>query len=75
MTSAQLQLETLTCPTCLQKIDAALKGLKGVDADSVNVSFSSSKVKLNFDESQVDIDAIQNAITSLGYEVKKARTK
>ncbi len=71
MKSATLQLETLTCPSCLQKIESAVKGVEGVDHDSVKVMFNASKVKLNFDENKVSIDDIEKAITNVGYEVQK----
>lgn len=75
MQKATIQLETLTCPSCMQKIDSAVKSLKGVDKDSVNVLFNSSKVKLDFDAEQISIEEIEKAITSLGYEVKKSQVK
>nr|WIF89231.1 cation transporter [Acholeplasma laidlawii] len=70
-----MQLETLTCPSCLQKINNAVKGLDGVDKDSVNVMFNSSKVKLEFDDTKLDIDKIEQVIKSQGYEVIKSNTK
>ena len=72
MSKATIQLESLTCPSCLQKIDNAVKGLDGVEKESVNVMFNSSKVKLNFDDSKIDINKIEEAISKLGYEVKKS---
>ena len=42
MQKATIQLETLTCPSCVQKIDSAVKSLKGVEKESVKVSFNSS---------------------------------
>lgn len=75
MKKATIQLETLTCPSCLQKIDNAVKSLEGVDKESVNVLFNSSKVKLNFDDEKLSIDQIENAITALGYEVKKTQVR
>ncbi|HHX56316.1 MAG TPA: heavy-metal-associated domain-containing protein [Clostridiales bacterium] len=75
MKKAVLQLDTLTCPSCVQKIDNAVKGLNGVDKESVNVLFNSSKVKLNFDEEKISTDDIENAITKLGYEVKSSRAR
>ena len=75
MSKATLQLEPLTCPSCLTKIDSAVKNLDGVEKDSVNVMFNSSKVKLDFDESKIDIERIAQAITKLGYEVKKTSVK
>ncbi|HHT36659.1 MAG: heavy-metal-associated domain-containing protein [Candidatus Wallacebacter cryptica] len=75
MKTATLQLETLTCPSCLQKIEGAVKGLDGVDKDTVKVMFNSSKVKLSFNEDQITIDQIENAITNVGYEVKKSSVR
>ena len=75
MKSATIQLETLTCPSCMQKIEGSLKGLDGIDQDTLKVMFNSSKVKLDFDEDKVDVDQIENAITKLGYEVLKTRVK
>lgn len=75
MKKATIYLETLTCPSCLQKIDNAVKGLDGVDKESVKVMFNSSKVKFNFDSDKLSIDAVENAISSLGYEVKKSQVR
>ncbi|NLK74966.1 MAG: heavy-metal-associated domain-containing protein [Clostridiales bacterium] len=75
MKSLTIQLETLTCPSCTQKIEGALKGLDGVDKDTVKVLFNSSKVKLDFDEDKVSSDKIESAIRILGFDVLKSRVK
>ena len=75
MQKATIQLETLTCPSCALKIGSAVKMLLGVDKESVNVMFNSSKVKLNFDEGKLSISDIEKAITTLGYVVKKSVIK
>ena len=75
MQKATIQLESLTCPSCLQKIDNAVKSLEGVEKESVKVLFNSSKVKLNFDDQKISIEKIEKAITILGYEVKKSQVK
>ncbi|NLN47572.1 MAG: heavy-metal-associated domain-containing protein [Clostridiales bacterium] len=75
MHKATIQLGTLTCPSCMQKIDKAVKSLEGVDKESVNVSFNTSKVKLNFDGEKVGIEEIEKTITALGYDVKKSQVK
>ncbi|MDD4010384.1 MAG: heavy metal-associated domain-containing protein [Fermentimonas sp.] len=75
MKSATIQLETLTCPSCIQKIESALKGLDGVDRESVNVMFNASKAKVNFDEEKVSIEKIEESITKMGYEVQKSKVK
>jgi copper chaperone CopZ len=75
MQKATIQLETLTCPSCVMKIENATKTLEGVDKDSVKVLFNSSKLKFDFDEEKVKIEDVENAIKKLGYEVKKSQVK
>lgn len=70
MKKATIQLETLTCPSCVLKIENATKSLDGVDKESVKVLFNSSKVKLDFDDQKLSVEDIEKAITTLGYEVK-----
>ncbi|WP_213809887.1 heavy-metal-associated domain-containing protein [Jeotgalicoccus sp. WY2] len=75
MQKATIQLETLSCPSCIQKIDNAVKGLDGVEKDSVKVMFNASKVKADFDEAVTTIENIENAIENLGYPVVKSKVK
>lgn len=75
MKTATIQLETLTCPSCVQKIEGALKNVRGVDRDSTKIMFNSSKVKLDFDEETVSIGEIEKAITAMGYEVHKSSVR
>ncbi len=75
MKKATIQLETLSCPSCLQKIDNAVKGLNGVEKDSVKVMFNSSKVKANFDSEAVTIENIEKTIEDLGYPIIKSKVK
>lgn len=75
MKNATIQLEELTCPSCLQKINNAVKGLDGVDKDSVNVMFNASKVKVNFNEEVINITDIENSINKLGFDVIKSSVK
>ena len=69
MKKLNMQLETLTCPSCLEKIEKVMKSLEGIDKDSVKVLFNSSKVKLNFDDTVIEPKDIENKISSLGYDV------
>ncbi|GGK03676.1 metal-binding protein [Lentibacillus kapialis] len=75
MQQATINLETLSCPSCIQKIESAVKGLNGVDKDSVKVMFNSSKVKANFDAEALTIEAIEKAIEDLGYPVIKSKVR
>ncbi len=75
MQKAIIQLETLTCPSCALKIESAVKSLRGVEKNSVNVLFNSSKVKLDFDNAKLSIEEITKTISVLGYEVLKSQVK
>lgn len=75
MQKATIQLETLSCPSCLQKIENAVKKIAGVEDDSVKVMFNASKVKLNFDSAAVAIEKIEQAIEALGYPVIETKVK
>jgi len=69
MKNVSIQLETLTCPSCAQKIENAVKSLDGVDKESVRVLFNASKVRLSYDEGKVSLQDVENAITALGFKV------
>ena len=75
MKKATINLETLSCPSCLQKIENAVKGLDGIEKDSVQVLFNSSRVRTNFDPDAVAIEDIEKAIEDLGYPVITSRIK
>lgn len=75
MKKAIIQLEPLTCPSCMQKIENGVKSIDGVENNSVNVLFNSSKVKFNYDDERVTIKEVEKVIEKLGYEVKKAQVK
>ena len=75
MEKAILQLETLSCPSCMHKIEGAVKSVNGVDKDSIKVLFNYSKVKANFDSAVTSIEEIQKAIENVGYPVLKTKVK
>jgi len=67
MKKTVFQLEPLTCPSCVKKIENTLLKTKGVD--SVKVLFNSSKVRVDFDDSQISTEQLRNIIIKLGYDV------
>ena len=75
MKNATIQLDTLTCPSCVQKLENATKSMSGVDKESVKVLFNSSKVKFDFDDEKLSVEDVEKAITALGYDVKKSQVK
>lgn len=64
-----MQLDQLTCPSCLTKIEGAVKQQPGVS--NVKVLFNAGKVKADFDDTQTSADQLSDVVTKLGYEVKK----
>jgi copper chaperone CopZ len=67
MKNITLQLEELLCPSCVKKIETALKKQDGIE--DVDILFNSSKAKVKFDESKLDSKEIAKLITAIGYEV------
>ena len=61
MQKAILQLETLACPTCMQKIAGAIANVDGVEKTSVKVLFNASKAKADFERDLAERKAKKNA--------------
>lgn len=67
MTTKRFQLEPLTCPSCIKKIETKLNKMTGVE--EAKVMFNSSKVKTTFDESKISENELKDTIENLGYPV------
>ncbi|MBT2569557.1 heavy-metal-associated domain-containing protein [Planococcus sp. ISL-110] len=67
MTRVKFQLEPLTCPSCIKKIEGKVGEIGGVE--EVKVLFNSSKVKVDYDEEQVAPEELKTVIEKLGYPV------
>jgi len=67
MTTTKFQLEPLTCPSCIKKIESKVRRMKGVE--DVKVLFNSSKVKATYSEDQITADELKDTIEKLGYPV------
>ena len=68
-----IQLDALTCPSCLTKIETAVKAEPGVG--EVKVLFNAGKVKAEIDDTQTNADKLSDVVTKLGYEVEKIKVK
>jgi copper chaperone len=71
MRNAVYQLETLTCPSCIKKIEHMLTKTEGVQF--AKVLFNTSKVKTEFDEAQVNASQLEEKIKKLGYDVLSSK--
>ena len=68
-----IQLGTLTCPSCMQKIENAVGQQEGVD--KVKILFNASKVKVDLRSDETSPDALKKVIEDLGYEVEAMKVK
>lgn len=71
MIKTQLITDTLTCPSCIKKIETGISSLEGVD--SVDVNFNVSRVKVSHNDT-ISAEKIKNTVEKLGYPVKSVRT-
>lgn len=67
MSKAVFQLEPLTCPSCIKKLEGILHKTSGVV--SAKVLFSSSKVKVEYDSHILETKQIKNILCKIGYSV------
>lgn len=67
METVKFQLETLTCPSCIAKIEGALSREKGVE--EVKVLFNSSKVKVKYNEEEVSSENLGKIIEKVGFPI------
>ena len=67
MTNRTFQLETVSCPSCIAKIEGMLKKTGGIS--SSEVLYNSTRVKEILDESAVTSEEIRAKIEKLGYKV------
>ncbi|MEM1456418.1 heavy metal-associated domain-containing protein [Pediococcus pentosaceus] len=72
MTKIIMKLDTLTCPSCMTKIEGALNKMDGVKG--VKVLFNASKIKAEV-ESEIKGEALKQTVENLGYTVKDLKTK
>lgn len=67
MQQATLNVQGMSCGSCVNKIEGNVGNLNGIE--SVNVQLSEGKVDVTFNEITVDLGKIKGAIKDTGYEV------
>jgi copper chaperone CopZ len=65
-----LRSQELSCPSCVAKIEKALKALDGVEQATVH--FNTGRIEVEYDPEEVETDALVSAVRSVGYEAKVA---
>lgn len=71
MKTIKIQLEALSCPSCVANIEGKLGRRQGVE--NVQVLFNSSKVKVTLNEEQVTRKELEILLDQMGYPVAVSR--
>jgi copper chaperone len=70
MKKTLLRSQELSCPSCVAKIETALKAVKGVSA--AKVYFNTGKIEVQHDPEVVKAEDLVKAVKSVGYEAREA---
>ncbi|MBI4928213.1 MAG: heavy-metal-associated domain-containing protein [Anaerolineae bacterium] len=70
MKKTLLRSQELTCPSCVAKIETALKVIKGVS--EVKVYFNTGKIEVQHDPEIAKTEDLVKAVKSVGYEASVA---
>jgi copper chaperone CopZ len=66
MKKTLLRSQELSCPSCVAKIEKALKTLDGVS--DAKVYFNTGKIEIQHDPQKVQVQELVQAVKSVGYE-------
>ncbi|MCO5081343.1 MAG: heavy-metal-associated domain-containing protein [Rhizobiaceae bacterium] len=67
-TKTVLRSDELSCPSCVPKIEKALRDLPGVETAAVR--FNTGKIEVEHDPGRTNVDALVQAIRGVGYEAR-----
>ena len=70
MKKTLLRSQELSCPSCVAKIESALKALNGVS--EAKVFFNTGKIEVQHDPQLVRPEELVKAVKSAGYEAREA---
>ncbi len=70
MKKTLLRSQELSCPSCVAKIETALKAVKGVA--EAKVYFNTGKIEVQHDPQLVKAEDLVKAVKSVGYEAREA---
>lgn len=68
MKKTLLRSQELTCPSCVAKIETALKVLNGVS--DAKVYFNTGKIEVQHDPQVAPVEDLVKAVKSIGYEAR-----
>ena len=64
------RVEGMDCPSCVAKIETALKAVRGVA--EAKVYFNTGKIEVQHDPQVVKAEDLVKAVRSVGYEAREA---
>ena len=67
-TKTVLRSDELSCPSCVPKIEKALRGMPGVE--KAEVRFNTGKIEVKHDPAQASVEALVEAVRGTGYEAR-----
>jgi Cu+-exporting ATPase len=68
MDTATLKLRGMSCASCANNIEQAIRNVPGVS--KCNVNFGAEQATVTYDSQQTDIATIQSAVNNAGYEAQ-----
>lgn len=68
MDTATLKLRGMSCASCANNIEQAIRNVPGVSG--CNVNFGAEQATVTYDSQQTDIATIQSAVNNAGYEAQ-----
>mgnify|MGYP000471041156 CR=1 FL=1 len=71
MKNTKLYLEDLSCPDCANKIQKVLNKTEGVK--NAEVHFTTGKANVEYDEQEISIEEMKDAVSTTGYQVIRVR--
>ncbi|BCZ49081.1 copper-translocating P-type ATPase [Clostridium gelidum] len=69
MNKKALKIEGMTCSACANRVERFVGKLDGVD--NANVNFATETLSVQFDETKLNNESIEEAVIKAGYGVKK----
>jgi copper chaperone CopZ len=70
MKKTLLRSRELSCPSCVAKIETALKSLDGVTGAKVH--FNTGRIEVEHDPQKVKAEDLVQTVKSVGYEAKES---
>ena len=65
-----LRSDELSCPSCVIKIEKALRALPGVE--TAQVRFNTGRIEVEHDPQRVPVDALVQTVQRIGYATRPA---